>query len=103
MPFVPFVHCGLAFLTRHTLAVTQKYLARNPDEEIWKAFKLFDEEGNGRISVRVRAPQRTGHFTGWVAPSRVLCFRTCVEWPASLVNTSMTTSSGWVASICYRV
>mmetsp|Transcript_17811 Transcript_17811/g.37292 ORF Transcript_17811/g.37292 Transcript_17811/m.37292 type:complete len:172 (+) Transcript_17811:1-516(+) len=32
--------------------MTQKYLARNPDEEIWKAFKLFDEEGNGRISVR---------------------------------------------------
>lgn len=32
--------------------MTKKYLARDPDEEIWKAFKLFDEEGTGRITVR---------------------------------------------------
>lgn len=38
-------------------SVTKKYLARDPDEEIWKAFKLFDEEGSGRISVRVRGMQ----------------------------------------------
>jgi hypothetical protein len=37
---------------RSNLAVTEKILARDPLEEIRKAFKLFDEDGTGRISVR---------------------------------------------------
>lgn len=32
--------------------VTEKILARDPLEEIRKAFKLFDEDGTGRISLR---------------------------------------------------
>lgn len=33
-------------------SVTEKILARDPLEEIRKAFKLFDEDGTGRISLR---------------------------------------------------
>jgi len=32
--------------------VTEKILSRDPLEEIRKAFKLFDEDGTGRISLR---------------------------------------------------
>lgn len=32
--------------------VTDKILSRDPLEEVRKAFKLFDEDGNGRISLR---------------------------------------------------
>jgi centrin-3 len=32
--------------------VTERILARDPMEEIRKAFKLFDEDGTGRISLR---------------------------------------------------
>lgn len=32
--------------------VTERILARDPLEEIRKAFKLFDEDGTGRISLR---------------------------------------------------
>lgn len=34
------------------LIVSDKILARDPLEEIRKAFKLFDEDGTGRISLR---------------------------------------------------
>jgi centrin-3 len=32
--------------------VTERILARDPLEEIRKAFRLFDEDGTGRISLR---------------------------------------------------
>jgi centrin-3 len=32
--------------------VTERILSRDPLEEIRKAFKLFDEDGTGRISLR---------------------------------------------------
>jgi centrin-3 len=32
--------------------VTQKYAERDPTEEILRAFKLFDEESKGKISLR---------------------------------------------------
>lgn len=34
------------------ILVTEKILSRDPLEEIRKAFKLFDEDGTGRISLR---------------------------------------------------
>lgn len=36
----------------NVVIVTEKILARDPLEEIRKAFKLFDEDGTGRISLR---------------------------------------------------
>jgi centrin-3 len=32
--------------------VTEKIIARDPIEEIKKAFALFDDEGTGKISIR---------------------------------------------------
>ena len=33
-------------------ALSARYAARDPEEEIRKAFALFDEDGSGRISLR---------------------------------------------------
>ena len=40
--------------------VTEKYAARDPEEEIRKAFALFDEEGNGKITLKVCGRRRPG-------------------------------------------
>lgn len=42
--------CSLHSLLPRT--VTEKYLSRDPEEEIRKAFKLFDEDGIGKISLK---------------------------------------------------
>ena len=34
------------------VAVTEKMLARDPKEEIVKAFRLFDDDDSGKISLR---------------------------------------------------
>lgn len=36
----------------HGRAVTEKILARDPLDEIRRAFRLFDDDGTGRISLR---------------------------------------------------
>ena len=40
------------FIIPIQMAVTERILNRDPLEEIRKAFKLFDEDGTGRISLR---------------------------------------------------
>eukprot|EP00041_Stephanoeca_diplocostata_P011366 m.187385 g.187385 ORF g.187385 m.187385 type:complete len:100 (-) comp18505_c1_seq9:239-538(-) len=42
---------GLISEDSFRIAVTDRVLDRNPIEEVSKAFKLFDEDGTGMISV----------------------------------------------------
>jgi centrin-3 len=36
----------------HRILVTERILARDPLDEIRRAFRLFDDDGTGRISIR---------------------------------------------------
>ncbi len=48
-----FTEVGLTFLVAGAYQiVTEKMLERNPIEEMLKAFKLFDDDGTGKISLR---------------------------------------------------
>ena len=40
------------FTLRVPPPVTDKYLSRDPEEEMRRAFALFDEDGTGRISLK---------------------------------------------------
>lgn len=39
-------------LTRNTPIVSERILARDPMEEIRRAFQLFDDDNTGKISLR---------------------------------------------------
>ena len=45
---LPFLSQNSAYL----LPVTDRILERNPIEEVMKAFKLFDDDGTGKINIR---------------------------------------------------
>lgn len=34
------------------MLVTRKYCERDPQDEIYRAFKLFDDDGSGKITLR---------------------------------------------------
>lgn len=46
------VTCDYINICNLPLIVTERILSRDPLEEIRKAFKLFDEDGTGRVSLR---------------------------------------------------
>ena len=42
----------VVLLTTRFSAVTERILARDPNEEIRRAFQLFDDDGKGKIDLR---------------------------------------------------
>lgn len=49
---VPELLAPYLFLMR-MIAVIQKYKEKDPDQDVLKAFRCFDEDSTGKISVRI--------------------------------------------------
>lgn len=45
-------YCLIVLYLLHFYIVTEKYSERDPEEEIHKAFKLFDDDDSGKITIR---------------------------------------------------
>ena len=54
-------------------AVTQKMGERDPQKEMVYAFRLFDDDDTGRISLNVRPNTPPGNPCPWLSRSRAPC------------------------------